>query len=67
MRVAFPYMGDIRLVLEPILRKLGAEVVVPPEPNRETVARGAQLAPETICLPFKVTLGNILQALELGA
>lgn len=67
MRVAFPYMGDIRLVLEPILRTLGAEVVVPPEPNRETVARGAQLAPETICLPFKVTLGNILRALELGA
>lgn len=67
MRVAFPYMGDIRLVLEPILRELGAEVVVPPEPNRETVARGAQLSPETICLPFKVTLGNILRALELGA
>jgi len=67
MKVAFPYMGDIQLVLEPILRKLGAEVIIPPEPNRETVAIGARLAPETICLPFKVTLGNILRALELGA
>ncbi|MEO0005051.1 MAG: 2-hydroxyacyl-CoA dehydratase [candidate division WOR-3 bacterium] len=67
MRVAFPYMGDIRLVLEPILHELGAEVIIPPEPNRETVALGAQLAPETICLPFKVTLGNIIRALELGA
>ncbi|MGQ9707300.1 MAG: 2-hydroxyacyl-CoA dehydratase [bacterium] len=65
--MAFPYMGDISLVLEPILRHLGAEVVVPSEPNRETVALGAQLAPETICLPFKVTLGNIIRALELGA
>lgn len=60
-------MGDIRLVLEPILHELGAEVIIPPEPNRETVALGAQLAPETICLPFKVTLGNIIRALELGA
>jgi predicted nucleotide-binding protein (sugar kinase/HSP70/actin superfamily) len=60
-------MGDIRLILEPILKTLGAEVVVPPEPNRETVALGARLAPETICLPFKVTLGNIVRALELGA
>jgi predicted nucleotide-binding protein (sugar kinase/HSP70/actin superfamily) len=67
MRVAFPYMGDIRLILEPILKELGAEVIVPPEPNRETVALGAKLAPETMCLPFKVTLGNIVRALGLGA
>ncbi|MGB9742636.1 MAG: hypothetical protein ACP5JB_00395 [candidate division WOR-3 bacterium] len=67
MKVAFPYMGDIQLVLEPILQELGAEVVVPPEPNRETLAAGVQLAPETICLPFKVTLGNMVRALALGA
>ncbi len=67
MRAAFPYMGDIRLVLEPIMRELGATVIIPPPPNRETVALGAQLAPETFCLPFKITLGNIVRALEMGA
>lgn len=67
MKVAFPYMGDIYLVLEPILRTLGAEVVSPPASNKEAMALGAQLAPETICLPFKVTLGNMVQSLRLGA
>lgn len=67
MKVAFPYMGDIYLILEPMLRILGAEVIVPPEPNTETLTLGAQLAPETICLPFKLTLGNMLEALKLGA
>lgn len=67
MRVTFPYMGDIHLILEPILRTIGADVVVPPEPNKDTIAIGSQLAPETICLPFKITLGNMLNALKMGA
>ncbi len=67
MKAAFPYMGDIRLVLEPIMQELGAQVVIPPPPNRETIALGVQLAPETFCLPFKITLGNIVRALEMGA
>ncbi|MEO0070167.1 MAG: hypothetical protein ABIK18_05175 [candidate division WOR-3 bacterium] len=67
MRVAFPYMGDIYIVLTPMLETLGAEVIVPPEPNAETLTLGAQLAPETICLPFKLTLGNMVEALKLGA
>jgi predicted nucleotide-binding protein (sugar kinase/HSP70/actin superfamily) len=67
MRAAFPYMGSIRLVLEPILRTLGADVVRAPEPGRVTLERGARLAPEMMCLPFKVTLGNMLWCVEHGA
>jgi predicted nucleotide-binding protein (sugar kinase/HSP70/actin superfamily) len=60
-------MGSIRLVLQPMLETLGCEVIAPPEPSAATVARGARLAPETMCLPFKVTLGNILWCAEHGA
>ncbi|MBM3315725.1 CoA protein activase, partial [candidate division WOR-3 bacterium] len=67
MRAAFPYMGDIRLVLQPMLETLGCEVVTPPDPTAETLARGARLAPELMCLPFKVTLGNMLWCAERGA
>jgi len=67
MKVAFPYMGNIALVLEPMLRALGAEVVVPPAPTRATVELGARLAPELMCVPFKVTLGNMVRCLEMGA
>lgn len=67
MKTAFPYMGSITLVLQPILETLGCQVVVPPEPTAATVARGARFAPEMMCLPFKVTLGNMLWCVEHGA
>ncbi len=67
MKAAFPYMGDIHIILESILRHIGVETIIPPNPNKDTLAMGAQLAPETICLPFKVTLGNMVKALEQGA
>ncbi|HDR00071.1 MAG TPA: hypothetical protein ENN51_07305 [candidate division WOR-3 bacterium] len=67
MRVAFPYMGEIRLVIAPILRELGADPVVPPPPDRESRTLGVQLAPELMCIPFKLTLGNMVRSLEMGA
>lgn len=67
MKVAFPYMGSIRLVLQPMLETLGCQVVVPPEPTTATVTRGVRFAPEMMCLPFKVTLGNMLWCVEHGA
>lgn len=67
MKAAFPYMGSIRLVIAPILEAMGAQVVTPPEPSAETMAAGARLAPELMCLPFKVTLGSMLRCLEMGA
>jgi predicted nucleotide-binding protein (sugar kinase/HSP70/actin superfamily) len=41
--------------------------VLPPKPTRETVELGARLAPETMCVPFKITLGNMVRSLEAGA
>lgn len=67
MKAAFPFMGAIHVVLEPIMHELGAEVVLPPPPTDETVATGSRLAPEAMCLPFKVTLGNMVQCLKAGA
>lgn len=67
MRVAFPYMGTIRIPLVPILKTLGAEAVVPGPPDREVLELGVRLAPEQMCIPFKLTLGNMVRSLELGA
>lgn len=67
MKVAFPYMGNIFIPLRGILNNLGCEVIIPPKPNRNTVEIGARLSPELMCIPFKITLGNFIQALELGA
>jgi predicted nucleotide-binding protein (sugar kinase/HSP70/actin superfamily) len=60
-------MGNIHIPLGALIRALGAETVVPPPPDAESVARGLQAAPETMCIPFKITLSNMLRALEMGA
>jgi len=67
MKVAFPYMGTAPIALDALLRTLGAEVILPPKPSRETVEIGARLAPEMMCVPFKITLGNMVRCLEAGA
>ena len=67
MKAAFPYMGTAPIALDALLRALGAEVVLPPKPTRATIELGARLAPETMCVPFKITLGNMVRCLEAGA
>jgi predicted nucleotide-binding protein (sugar kinase/HSP70/actin superfamily) len=67
VKVAFPYMGTAPIALQGLLRTLGAEVVVPPKPDRQIVELGARLAPEMMCVPFKLTLGNMVRCLEAGA
>jgi predicted nucleotide-binding protein (sugar kinase/HSP70/actin superfamily) len=67
MKLAFPYMGTAPIALEGLLSAVGAEVVLPPRPNRETIELGARLAPEMMCVPFKLTLGSMVRCLEAGA
>lgn len=67
MKVAFPYMGSAPIALEALLRGLGADVVLPPQPSREIVELGTRLAPEMMCVPFKITLGNMVRCLQAGA
>jgi predicted nucleotide-binding protein (sugar kinase/HSP70/actin superfamily) len=60
-------MGTAPIALQGLLRTLGADVVVPPKPDRQIVELGARLAPEMMCVPFKMTLGNMVRCLEAGA
>jgi predicted nucleotide-binding protein (sugar kinase/HSP70/actin superfamily) len=57
----------MHMVLTPIFAGMGLNVLVPPPINKETLEIGAKYAPETACIPFKLSLGNFIQALELGA
>ncbi len=51
----------------PVLQKAGVEIVLPPKPTKRTLDLGAKHAPEFACLPFKITLGSMIEALESGA
>jgi len=67
MKVATPHMGNAYIPLSALLSNLGAEVIIPPRPTRKSIDMGALHAPEFVCLPFKVNLGDNLRALEMGA
>jgi len=47
--------------------KLGVDLVETPPTTHRTLSLGVKYSPETVCLPFKIQLGNMIEALELGA
>ena len=67
MLVTFPHMGTLSIVLKALFTQLGCQVLVPPPTTKHTMELGARVSPETVCLPFKLTLGNFIEALEQGA
>ena len=67
MKVTYPHMGTINIVLNALLRELNLEIVPPPPTSKKTLELGTAHGPEFACLPLKITLGNFLEALEQGA
>lgn len=67
IKVAFPHMGTISIVWASALRKLGVEPYIPPYTNKKTLSLGTKYSPEAICLPYKLILGNFIEAIEGGA
>ena len=64
IRVAFPHMGNVCIAWAAALRKLGIEPFIPPHTNKRTLELANKYSPESVCLPYKLILGNFLQAIE---
>ena len=67
IKVAFPHMGTISIAWAAGLRKVGVEPYVPPYTSKKTLSYGTKNSPEAICLPYKLILGNFIEAIEGGA
>ncbi len=67
MKIAFPHMGRLYIALSAAIRILGGEVVVPPYNNKRTLELGSLNSPEAVCFPYKLILGNYMEAIENGA
>ena len=67
IKVAFPHMGTISIAWAAGLRKIGVEPYVPPYTNKKTLSYGTKNSPEAVCLPYKLILGNFIEAIEGGA
>ncbi len=67
-RVSFPRMAHYNSALRYLVENgMDAEFIMPPQMTRRTMELGARYSPESVCTPFKSTLGSMIDALEAGA
>ncbi|MDA8443127.1 MAG: CoA protein activase [Peptococcaceae bacterium] len=67
MKVTFPHMGNMWIPVKALFDYLEIEFIVPPPNSKHTLSVGTQHSPEGACLPFKLNVGNLIDAAKLGA
>lgn len=67
MKVVIPHMGHLDIACRGALRNVGIDVVSPPRASNVSLKLGAKYSPELACLPFKINLGNFIDAINGGA
>ena len=67
MRIGMPHMGNIYIPFKALFQQLNIDYVIPPVNNQRTLSLGVKHSPEGVCIPFKLTLGNLIEAAESGA
>jgi predicted nucleotide-binding protein (sugar kinase/HSP70/actin superfamily) len=70
MRIGLPHFGQVYIPIKAIAQRLGngdTELIIPPPTSQRTLDLGVKYSPVEACLPFKLTLGNLIEACELGA
>jgi len=67
--VSFPHMGNYHVPIKILLERLfkGDKVLVPPPVTAKTLEIGSLHSPDFVCVPFKYTLGNVIEVVEKGA
>ena len=71
MRLGMPHFGYSCIAVKAIAQRLGdnedIKLIVPPPSSQRTLDFGVKYSPTEACLPFKLTLGNLVESCELGA
>jgi len=60
-------MGSLYIPFKALFQRLNIDFVIPPLTNQRTLSLGVKHSPEGLCIPFKLTLGNLIEVAELGA
>ena len=67
-KVAFPIFSHYNLCIKYFIEKaLDAEYIMQPPMTNRTLDIGSRYSPDSVCTPFKSTLGSMIDALEAGA
>ncbi len=67
MRIGMPHMGNLYIPFKALFQRLNIDFIMPPLTNQRTLSLGVKYSPEGLCIPFKLTLGNLIEAAQLGA
>ena len=66
--VTFPKMGDYSVPAYFFLKHtLNASIIIPDDITTKTLEIGTNISPEFVCMPFKYTIGTLLEGLNKGA
>lgn len=67
--VSFPHIGDYSVVFTQLMRHMlpGSRILPAPPMTQRTVELGGRYCPDFVCAPFKLNIGNYIEALEQGA
>ena len=67
MQISLPHMGNLFIPFKAIFQRLDIDYIIPPLNSQRTLSLGVKYSPEGLCIPFKLILGNLIEAAELGA
>ena len=67
-KIAFPRFSHYNLVIKYFIEHgLEQIYIMQPDMTRRTMELGSKYSPDTVCTPFKSTLGSMIEALDAGA
>lgn len=67
-KAAFPRYAEYNCALRYLIENgLEVKCVLPPRLSARTMELGTKYSPDFVCMPFKTTLGSMIESLEAGA
>ncbi len=67
MKISVPHLGNTSIAAKALFEALQVDYVLPASTSKRTLELGSKYSPEEICLPFKIMVGNYIEAMEKGA
>jgi predicted nucleotide-binding protein (sugar kinase/HSP70/actin superfamily) len=62
--LCFPYFGKYTSLFKKFFENWGLKIILPPKITDKTIKIGSRHSSEMMCFPYKVTLGNFIEAIE---
>jgi len=67
LKITFPHLGNVYIAVKALFNDLEIECIIPPFTNKKALEIGSLYSYDEMCLPYKIMIGNYIQAIEQGA